>query len=84
MAKARIVVMVPEVIEREFIGNINELAEWARQVVTHEYPQPTQTLHHSGPSNGEYYAKIMECTLDEPSKVSEVVVLEEFIAPGAV
>jgi len=83
MATARIVVMVPQVIERDFYGGSEQLAEWARETVMNEFPEIIPTNHDMGPTDGEYFARIMECCLSEPVPDGSVFLeLEDFIAPG--
>lgn len=79
--KVRFVVMVPTVVEEEYNGEAEKLADWARLRVVSLFNEDVPTGHKSGPIEGRYYPKLMEaCVLDKKNK--KMILLDEMIAPG--
>jgi hypothetical protein len=75
--KARLVVMVPTVVEAEYRGDPADMAEWAQYYTTKMFHTavPTGHDHRKGPTGDLYTAKLMECVeVEDP--------LEEMVAPG--
>jgi len=75
--KARLVVMVPTIVETSYNGAPEDMADWARAYVRNHFHKavPTGHDHTKGPVGGLYTAKLMECVeVEDP--------LEEMVAPG--
>lgn len=82
MVKVRLVVMVPTVVEEEYNGRPEDLADWARIYALNTFCSDVPTGHNSGPTEGRYWPKLMECcTIDEDNGMK--IVLDEMIAPGS-
>ena len=81
MTKVRFVVMVPTVIEEEYDGKPENLTDWARVYATNHFCEAVPTGHKSGPTDGRYWPKLMECCVIDKDNGMKIV-LDEMIAPG--
>lgn len=82
MTKVRIVVMVPTVIEEEYDGKLEGVADWARVYAANNFFKDVPTGHRTGPTDGRYWPKLMEaCVIDEDNGMK--IVLDEMVAPGS-
>ena len=76
------VVMVPTVIVEEYDGKPENLTDWARVYATSHFQHAVPTSHKSGPTDGRYWPKLMECCMvDDESNMK--LVLDEMVAPGS-
>ena len=81
------VVMVPTEVEVEYNGHPDALSEWAQLYVTHNFCTPVATSCNpgDGPTEDEYWPKLMECCVTEDDDIftGERIELNDMIAPGA-
>lgn len=81
MSKIRIVAMVPVVVETDFPLHPAHLSSWARDEVAKRFPEGVDTAHDSGPIDGKYYAKLVECVMLDKTEHNP---LDDIVAPGLV